>query len=195
MDATLRQGRRTDLQQATEAIASGASRKSIAQDFPLVYAKYGGNLDKMISLAAPPPPRLRAISTTILWGAPGTGKTWRIYNQFEDCFFVKPGRDPWGSYTGQSTICFDEFDDSLWPITDMNMYLDIYRCELNCRYTNKWAYWTRIFIISNINPESFYQFCREAQRAAFHRRINDTIEVTSQDQEINLIEETQAMKE
>lgn len=187
-DPTMRQGRRSDLKAATDAIASGATKKTLAQDFPEVYAKYGGNLDKMISLSAPPPPRLRTLTTTILWGQPGTGKTWRVYNQFEDCYFVKPGRDPWGSYDGQATICFDEFDDTLWPVTDMNTYLDIYRCELNCRYSNKWAYWTRVFIISNIDPATFYMFTRESQRAAFHRRITNTVEVLNQAQVIDLNE-------
>lgn len=187
-DPGMRQGRRSDLKAATDAIASGATRRTLAQDFPEVYAKYGGNIDKMILLSAPPPPRLRTITTTILWGQPGTGKTWRVYEQYPDCFFVKPGRDPWGSYDTQQTICFDEFDDTLWPITDMNMYLDIYRCELNCRYANKWAHWTRIFIISNINPESFYQFTRESQRAAFHRRVHSTIEVIDRFQNIELNE-------
>lgn len=191
----MRQGRRTDLKECTDAILAGSSKRDLVQNFPEVYAKFGGNLDKMITLAAPPPPRLRSVTVTILWGEPGTGKTWRVYNQLPDCYFVRPGRDPWGNYDQQDAICFDEFDDTLWPITDMNEFLTGYRCQLNCRYTNKWAYWTKVFIISNLDPANFYQFTRDVQRRAFNRRIHSTIEVLNQAQEINLNEIQEIMIE
>lgn len=89
-------------------------------------------------------------------------------------------------YLGEETVCFEEFDDKDWPITDMLVYLDKYECILNCRYQNKYAAWTRVFIITNMNPTSLYQLTPDERRDAFFRRIHYTCEVTSINQVILL---------
>jgi len=95
---------------------------------------------------------------------------------------VKVGRGPFDSYKNNETILFDEFRAEDWPITDMNSYCDKWPCELNCRFFNKNAYWTRVYICANRNPEEWWPNDGMLLREAFFRRITAIYEVTNKEE-------------
>ena len=81
---------------------------------------------------------------------------------------------PFDLYKGQDVILFDEFRSSL-KIQDMLNYLDGYPLELPCRYANKIACYTKVYLISNISLESQYmniQLDSPETWDAFLRRIH-----------------------
>ena len=163
---------------------SGKSVRDIAQSHPDAFIKFHTGIKELVRLNAPVPLLRRQVHVTVLWGRTGTGKTYRVTEKYSEAYMVEPGRDPWGSYNGEDVIVFDEFDPSKWSIQEMNRYLDIYRLQLNCRYNNKYAHWTRIYILSNSSPERwFYAFDSELQMA-FLRRIHRVIEVSDINQVI-----------
>lgn len=167
-----RQGQRTDLEAAITTLRSDGLR-ALKDNHPETYVKYHSGFDKLALHLQTLPPLRRPMETSILWGPPGIGKTWQVLDSYPDAFFVKPGRDPWGQYNNEETVVFDEYHPDKWDIQEMNGYLDIYRCRLNCRYVDKHAFWNRVIIISNIPPTSWYYNWPEDIRQAFFRRINN----------------------
>jgi len=176
-------GRRTDLTSAVEALKEGGI-KQVQEMFPETYVKYHCGLEKLEQSLDPPPQDLRNVKVTVLWGPPGVGKTWRVFQQCPKAFKVHVGRDPFGNYRKQETIVFDEFDHEKWPVEQLNEMVDKYPYEIDCRYANKYAYWTHVIFISNINPVYWWQYHQEIKRQAFFRRVSSVIEVTDQTQEI-----------
>ena len=80
---------------------------------------------------------------------------------------------PFDGYKGQDVIIFEEFRSSL-SIGDMLNYLDGYPLELPCRYANKVACYTKVYMISNIPLEQQYrnvQVDNPETWNAFRRRI------------------------
>lgn len=175
------QGRRTDLQIIGEKILSGISLKDIAMEYPESYIRYHSGIDKLTKLVKPQPPLQRTIRTTILWGPTGTGKTHRCLTSFPKAYSVSPGDHPWDGYDGQDVIIFDEFRPEFWPITQMNKYLDKWPCELNARYNNKPAAWTKVFIISNIDPSDWWANEPLMLKDAVWRRIGPIYFVDNQE--------------
>ena len=71
-------------------------------------------------------------------------------------------------------IIFEEFRSSL-KIGDMLNYLDGYPLSLPCRFSNKQACYTKVFIISNIPLTAQYNDLQSEQTEtwkAFLRRLN-----------------------
>lgn len=123
----------------------------------------------------------RELSTTYIYGKTGTGKTHRVMAKygFENVFrvtnYLHGGFD---AYEGQDVIIFDEFCSN-FKIQEMLNYLDGYPLELPCRYANKVACFTKVYIISNI--DLFSQYIKVQSETletwkAFLRRIHMVIE-------------------
>lgn len=176
-------GRRTDLTKALQDVKEKGIRQA-ALDNPEAYVKYHGGMEKYAQQLFGMPPLRRPMETTVIWGPPGIGKTWMVMDKFPDAYFVKAGRDPFGSYENQKVIVFDEFHPDQWNIQLMNGWLDIYRCRLDCRYQDKWAWWERAIIISNLDPMTWYFAWQEDIRQAFFRRIQSCHHMTTRDQQI-----------
>lgn len=179
-----KQGRRSDLKEAIATLQDkGIDR--VAQDHPEAFVKFHAGLQKLAETLTPKPPLMRDVKTVILWGQPGTGKTYRTMIKYPDSFKVRSGRDPFGDYRGEKCIVFDEFNYELWPIELMNELCDVYRLRLDCRYQNRWAYWEDIVIISNVNPGYWWQFAPDIKKQAFMRRVTKVFEVENKEQSID----------
>lgn len=200
-DPNIRQGRRTDLEAVISDViigspvhllflclmkVAGQPLHQIAQCHPQEWIKYHNGIVDLHRQLAPAVPIRRDVHTTILWGTTGVGKSHRVLSKYPDSFIVLPGRDPFGSYCGEKTVIFEEFDFEKWTIQEMNRFLDVWKCKLDCRYFDKHAMWNKVFIISNLHPDKWYLYCREELRAAFFRRITATYEVVSKEQVIDI---------
>ena len=117
----------------------------------------------------------RNLEVRYIYGKPGTGKTRYVMEKFgyQNVYRISNYEHPFDQYAGQDVIIFDEFRSSL-PITDMLNYLDGYPLNLPCRYADKVACYTKVFIISNIPLEDQYpniQANEPVTFEAFLRRI------------------------
>ena len=124
---------------------------------------------------------INKIDVTYLWGDTGVGKTRRVmeYYGYENVYRVTNYTHPFDGYHGEDVILFDEFRSSL-PIADMLVYLDGYPVNLPCRYADKCACFTKVYIISNIPIEEQYkatQYNEVETYKAFLRRIHDIQDV------------------
>lgn len=125
---------------------------------------------------------VRPMDVTYIWGDPGTGKTYGVLDKhgFKNVFRISDYRNPFDGYSGQDIILFDEFFSSL-PITLMNKCLEGYPFELPCRFVNKWACYTKAYVIANIPLGQHYKELRmenELLWLAFIRRFNKILHYT-----------------
>ena len=114
--------------------------------------------------------------TEYIWGAPGVGKTRTVMEKhgYRNVYRVANYAHPFDGYKGQSVILFDEFRSSI-PLTEMLSYLDGYPISLPCRYADKTACYTAVYIVSNIPLEKQYpnvQLLEPSSWQAFLRRID-----------------------
>ena len=118
----------------------------------------------------------RDLEVTYLWGPTGVGKTRGIMEKYgySNVYRVTNYDHPFDDYKGQDVILFEEFRSSL-PIQDMLKYLDGYPLMLPCRYSNKAACFTKVYLVSNIPLSAQYpnvQVSEPETYRAFCRRIN-----------------------
>ncbi|MBD8932170.1 MAG: hypothetical protein EGQ79_08550 [Ruminococcus sp.] len=119
------------------------------------------------------------LKVTYISGATGTGKTRGVLEKegYVNVYRVTDYVHPFDSYSCQPVICFDEFRSSL-KLKEMLLYCDIYPLELPSRYSNKYACYHKIYIVSNWALEKQYsELQREDKESwqAFLRRIHNVI--------------------
>lgn len=186
-----KQGKRTDLEGAVAKIQAGVPLATIIQEDPGV-VRYINQMQQARQVLRPAPPTERDVHTVVLWGASGTGKSHRCWKKFPNLYAVPHGRNPWDLYEGQETILMDEFEPGQWTIADLNRYLDKWPCQLQCRYFNRSAAWTRVLICSNWDPTTWFLAELPAVRAALFRRLQapmgEIIEVQGREQVIEGLE-------
>ena len=105
----------------------------------------------------------RQLDVTYIYGTTGAGKTRSVMERYgyESVFRVTDYLHPFDNYKGQDVIIFEEFRSSV-RIGDMLNFLDGYPLELPCRYSNKVACYTKVYVITNIPlTEQYTQLQRE----------------------------------
>lgn len=114
----------------------------------------------------------RELEVIYIYGASRTGKTRSVMDKFgyDKVYRVTDYRHPFDNYNGQDVIIFEEFRSSL-SLTEMLNYLDNYPVELRCRYANKQALYTKVFVISNISLTDQYPGADSRDLDAFYHRF------------------------
>ena len=112
-------------------------------------------------------------------GATGTGKTRGVLEKhgYSNVFRVTDYAHPFDGYNCQPVIAFEEFRSSM-RISEMLLYADIYPIELPARFSNKYACYNKVYIISNWCLEKQYaEIQREDKESweAFLRRIHKVV--------------------
>ena len=171
---THHKGHRTDLDTVSEKIKSGSSLVDIARDETSTMIRYSRGI-QVVHHLLDTPPMWRNVTVTVLWGPTGCGKTRSAY---ESCtpppYFVVMPAQWWDGYTGQDTIIFDDFYGQI-RMADMLRYLDGYPVQLPIKGAFVWAKWTRVWITSNTDPDSWYTSVPAETIAAFRRRVTEVI--------------------
>lgn len=119
----------------------------------------------------------RNLHVTYVYGRTKTGKTRSVMEKYgyENVYRVTDYDHPFDGYKGQDVIVFEEFRSSL-KVQDMLNYLDGYPLELPCRYANKVACFTKVYIITNISLNDQYSSVQRYQGETWQallRRINE----------------------
>lgn len=154
-----RQGTRNDINDLYDMIKSGMTDYDILEENPSYMLKFE-LLEKVRQTIKQNEykNKMRDIKTTYIYGKAGTGKTFGIINEYgleNVCRVTNYNYGGFDMYKGEDIIVFEEFNSSL-KIQDILHYLDRYPLELPCRYANKTACFTKVYIISNIPLFSQY---------------------------------------
>lgn len=171
-----RQGQRNDLIDLYDMIKQGLSNFDIIEENP-AYMMHIDKIERARQIVKEEKFKnvLRDLEVTYIWGDTGTGKTRSVMDHYgyENVYRITDYDHPFDSYKGQDVVIFEEFRSSL-KIQEMLNYLDRYPLELPCRYLNKIACYTKVYIISNIPLTCQYdliQQCYPETWEAFCRRI------------------------
>ncbi len=119
----------------------------------------------------------RNLYVEYIYGETGVGKTRTTLDKYGSYNFyrVTDYNHPFDGYNSEGVLILDEFRSSI-PFGEMLNLLDGYRLQLPCRYTNRWACFSTVVIISNIPLEKQYtniQCEQPASWRAFLRRIHN----------------------
>lgn len=157
-----RQGKRSDLDNISELLEAGLTpREIMAQDFK--YRRYssmirGAYFQNRIDNT----PLKREVNVYWHVGESGSGKTYEYLNLCakygEDNVYMLNDYDKGGfdNYCGEKILCMDEFRGQLKYSILMN-YLDGYKIQVPCRYSNSYALWEEIHIFTVVPPELVYE--------------------------------------
>ena len=118
----------------------------------------------------------RDLEVSYIFGKTGSGKTRSVMDKYgyANCYRVTDYKHPFDTYDGQDVLIFEEFRGGL-KHGDMLNYLDGYPLLLPCRYFNRQACYTKVFIITNVPPDAQYGNVDQASRDAFYRRIHKVL--------------------
>ncbi len=148
-----KQGQRTDLLLLYEDIKSGRSTFDIIDDNP-VNIRYLDKIEttRQILRFEEFKHKFRKMHVEYRFGKTGQGKTRSVMENYgyENVYRITDNLHPFDGYKGQDVIVFEEFYSNNYRINDMLNFLDGYPLELPCRYNNKVACYTKVFINSNV---------------------------------------------
>lgn len=181
-----RQGKRTDMQTLYDLLLEGKSDIELieANQNNIRYLSYADRVrqtlvwEKVKNI-------YRDVRVTYIFGKTNTHKTRYVMeykHHYNDIFRISAYNGHiWDNYKAESSILLDEFNsvNSRISITEMLTLLDGYPRELFSRYSNKWAAWTNVYIVSNIPLEKQYEDVREENidvYRAWRRRIHNVYE-------------------
>lgn len=175
------QGERNDLYAPYDMIKSGMDNYDILEENP----HYMAHLDKVERCRQILKEKeyrniFRKMENQYWFGKTGAGKTRTVMERYGygNVYRVTDYQHPFDGYSGQDVIVFEEFNGNI-PFSQMLTLLDGYPLELPCRYNNKIACYTKVFILSNLPLEKQYPNIQENSKEswlAFLRRIDDVVE-------------------
>lgn len=169
--------RESQAEQIMQMVRDGRSNAEILAEIPTAFSKlHCIDQARQTLLQEQYKEKWRQLDVTYLWGDTGAGKTRSVMDSygFPNVYQVTNYEHPFDSYQGQDIVIFEEFRSSL-KIDDMLKYLDGYPVMLPCRYADKVACYTKVFIISNYSLDQQYPNVQGDNRRtweAFCRRIN-----------------------
>ncbi|HJB20312.1 MAG TPA: replication protein [Candidatus Fournierella merdavium] len=147
-----RQGERSDLALLYDYVKDGLSNYEILERCPMFMTRLT-DIDRARATIRQEQYKntFRTMKVVYISGATGTGKTRTVMeeNGYEAVYRVTDYEHPFDSYAGQEVLVLDEFRSQL-KISEMLNILDGYPLELRCRYANKVACFTTVYIIGNI---------------------------------------------
>ena len=174
------QGERTDLSAAKAAIDAGHTDHEVAQQHFAVWCKHYRAFDRYRRTFALRALRDRAHpEVRIFWGATSTGKSHRAFTEAAaDAYWWSPPSHANGplwfdGYEQQEDIIIDDFDGASIPISFLLRFLDRYPLLLPVKGGFAYNFFKRVFITSNLAPESWYPELAgtDRRRAALERRF------------------------
>ena len=169
-----RQGKGKDVEQIYNMLKDGATNNEIVEAVPSAMLSLEKvNQTRSMLRDADFAHKWRELEVTYIFGGTGMGKTRSVMDRYgyDNCYRVTDYKHPFDTYDGQDVIIFEEFRGNLRH-GDMLNYLDGYPLLLPCRYFNRQACYTKVFIITNVEPEGQYIGVDLASREAFFRRIH-----------------------
>lgn len=189
-----RPGARSDLADLYDLIKSGASNFEIMEQSP-EYLLHTDKIERVrqIIKAEEFKEIFRELEVIYIYGKTGIGKTRYVMEKhgYSNVYRITDYVHPFDNYKGEDVILFDEYHGQL-KLTDMLNYLDGYPLDLPCRYSNKQACYTKVYIVSNISFEAQYgNFKLEQPNTwnALKRRIHSFIAFDNDQNPLNYFRE------
>jgi len=114
-----------------------------------------------------------------IWGETGTGKTTYVYENegIGDTYTVTDYAHPFDQYEGERVLLLDEYTGQ-FSMPSILKILDVWPVQLSARYSNRWAAYSKVWVVSNLPATDLYAYAPESQRRAFFRRFQHFYKMT-----------------
>lgn len=178
-------GKRTDIDKLYSAIKSGKRKRWLFENMTAPMFRHYRVYDRLRPLIKPP--MRDAVEVILLYGDPGTGKSFHVYGDKgidqQDVWTPPLGQGGWyDGYDGQSIVVLDDFMGASSHVTLSSLLrlLDRYSVQTPVKTAFTWFNPLKIYITSNYSPEKWYTFLpnRKPSYFAICRRINVVITCT-----------------
>ncbi|MGE5456174.1 MAG: Rep family protein [Ignavibacteriales bacterium] len=156
----------------------GLTDEELSEKYPKYFFTYSNRLDKIREInnkkMAQEP---RELEVFYYYGESRTGKTYSAMEYCKknglSCYRVTDyERDPFESYNGENVLILEEYHYN-FNINTLLTWLEGYpNTKLPSRYKNKYALYTKVFIISNISLKEQYLGLHSETKKALENRIN-----------------------
>ncbi len=151
---------RTDISNFYELLKEDVSDSQLMNLYPSLYMREFNKIDKLRSKFRYDKAKsvLRDVEVTYLYGNAGVGKNRWVMKQFGlgNYFLTSTyGNGAFDEYDNEDVFVLDEFNSQV-KIEYLNRLLDVYPVNLQCRFANKPASYTKVVILSNYPIESMY---------------------------------------
>lgn len=184
-------GKRYDMTELYRMVDEGLSNAAIL-DVNQDYIPYIDTINKLrttLLIDKYKSHRRLELKVSYYFGATRTGKTRYVLDKYgdENVYRITDYQHPFDNYDCQKVIVFEEFRSSL-TLSDMLSYCDIYPIELPARYSNKYACFEKVIIISNWTLDMQYANLQTSDWEtwqAFLRRIHEVKEFKSDNVQIS----------
>jgi len=171
-----KQGKRTDISNATDMIQEGCSMREVALNNTEVFIKYHNGLNKFKNLLIEP--RNWITEVTVLYGKTGCGKSRKAREIFSDYWVWTPQRGTWfDGYEGHENVIMEEFRGQL-PFGMVLSMLDRYECPVQVKGGMVEFCPKHIVITSPKHPKDWYEDVSDDKVEQLLRRITNVTNVT-----------------
>lgn len=173
------QGYRTDLATATEDLLKHKSLRKLSQEHPTTFVKYHRGFTALLAQQEVSD-QFEAKTVEVYWGATGTGKTRKAFEENPGLFRASPpsGTTYWfDGYNREDCILIDDYSyESAYPIGFFLQLLDgrAIQAPVKGGFTTIVA--GTIIITSNQHPDHWYPKIAPHQRDAMSRRFTSVVE-------------------
>lgn len=172
-----RPGQRNDLTDLYDMIKDGLDNYDILETDP-TYMLQIDKIDRCRQIIKEKEFRnkFRNLEVEYWSGVTGCNKTRTVMDHYgyENVYRITNYKYPFDGYRGQDVIVFEEFHSN-FSISEMLVLLDGYPLDLPCRYNNKTACYTKVYILSNVDLADQYKTEQQESKEtwnAFLRRIS-----------------------
>lgn len=170
-------GVRNDLAQIKESVDTGATLAVIADKHFESFVKFSNGITKAHMLLQKDDrlynPRKREF--IVLWGPPGTGKSWWARKHIGEQSFCEPGSNNSGkisfdTYSNQEWLLLEDFAPESLAVCELKRITDMYTVKLPARGTEKMGVHNGVIITCNYNPKLWYTGAGSTEWDALERR-------------------------
>lgn len=178
-----RQGRRTDLEEATEALKEGGLKK-VKDEHLTTYIKYPGGFDKAAAHLLPARNVANPPHCYWIYGATGTGKTKWVFDTFEteDIFCTTSNLQWFDGYRQQRVLLIDDFRASDLKFNNLLRITDRYPYQVEIKGGMVHINSEYIIITSNKSPSEAYHNVVQEQMDQLERRMEWIVEFMANNQ-------------
>lgn len=166
-------GARTDLDELHNSLQAGKSLQDISNEHFVPFLKYQRGIcaHKFLNESH----RSWVTEVHVYWGATGTGKTRKVYDENTDVWVHAEGS--WfDGYEGNENVLFDDFHGGVFKLPYLLKLLDRYPMRVPIK--GGFVQWKpkKVFITSNIDPAMWFMSANKEHVLALNRRFTEVLE-------------------
>ena len=167
------QGTRVDLSEVRDLALSEGMRSVARRATSYQQIRFAESVLKYLGSA-------RSVQPSVVWfyGPTGSGKSRRARELAGERYYVKSTGGHWfDGYDGESTVIFDDWRDSWWPMTFMLGLLDRYEFRVEFKGGSRQFMADTIYITTTLPPSEVYAHTWVENKAQLERRVTEVIEL------------------